>query len=173
METTNTVISQFNDTINQWIAYLDNYSIDMLQRQPVPGSWSIGQVYVHIIDDTSWFVEQIAAALATDANSDKEMHQHAKAIFANNAFPDMQLQGPSTNASIRQPQDKAALLQELVAIRDKVNTLVSTYDLAASTGKTQHPGFWFFNAAEWLQFAEMHMRHHFRQKKRIDDQLFL
>jgi hypothetical protein len=30
----------------------------------------------------------------------------------------------------------------------------------------------FFNAPEWLQFAEMHMRHHFRQKMRIDDRLF-
>lgn len=173
MEITNTVIHQFNDTINQWIAYLDDYTIEMLHRQPQPGSWSIGQVYVHIIDDTSYFVEQIAVALSTHDNSDKEMHKHAKSIFANNAFPDMQIQGPSTNVTIRQPQDKARLLQDLTTIKDKVNTLYSTYDFYKASGKTQHPALWFFNAAEWLQFAEMHMRHHFRQKKRIDDQLFL
>ncbi|HEV9036934.1 MAG TPA: hypothetical protein VGQ51_09945 [Puia sp.] len=37
-----------------------------------------------------------------------------------------------------------------------------------ATGKTRHPGLHYFNSLEWLQFAEMHMRHHFRQKKRID-----
>lgn len=35
-------------------------------------------------------------------------------------------------------------------------------------GKTKHPGLDYFSAIEWLQFAEMHLRHHLRQKKRID-----
>ena len=36
-------------------------------------------------------------------------------------------------------------------------------------GKTQHPGLGYFNATEWLQFATMHLRHHFKQKKRIEE----
>ena len=36
-------------------------------------------------------------------------------------------------------------------------------------GKTKHPGLGYFSAEEWLQFAEMHFRHHLRQKKRIDE----
>ena len=36
-------------------------------------------------------------------------------------------------------------------------------------GKAKHPGLNYLNASEWLQFADMHMRHHLRQKKRIDD----
>ena len=27
-------------------------------------------------------------------------------------------------------------------------------------GKTKHPGLNYFTAKEWLQFAEMHLRHH-------------
>ena len=34
-------------------------------------------------------------------------------------------------------------------------------------GKTKHPGLNYFNANEWLQFAEMHFRHHLRQNNRI------
>jgi hypothetical protein len=37
--------------------------------------------------------------------------------------------------------------------------------------ETQHPGLYHFSANEWYQFAEMHFRHHVRQKKRIDDYL--
>jgi hypothetical protein len=33
-------------------------------------------------------------------------------------------------------------------------------------GKIKHPGFDYFSASEWLQFAEMHMRHHLKQKER-------
>jgi hypothetical protein len=36
-------------------------------------------------------------------------------------------------------------------------------------GKTKHPGLNYFTAKEWLQFAGMHLRHHLKQKKRIDD----
>jgi hypothetical protein len=37
--------------------------------------------------------------------------------------------------------------------------------------KTKHPGFHYLNAIEWLQFIEMHFRHHLKQKKRIDKYL--
>ena len=40
-----------------------------------------------------------------------------------------------------------------------------------SRGKTKHPGFNYFNAIEWLQFAEMHLRHHLKQKERIEKNL--
>ncbi|TWI88949.1 DinB family protein [Chitinophaga japonensis] len=143
----------------------------MLQRQPQPGSWSMGQVYVHIIGDTAWFADQMEACLLNNINSEQEMHEHAKAIFRNNRFPDGPLENPA-NAGMPQPQSREALLQGLTAIHEKVNRLYARFDFSAATGKTEHPGFRFFNAAEWLQFAEMHMRHHQRQKQRIDDALF-
>jgi hypothetical protein len=53
-----------------------------------------------------------------------------------------------------------------------VNALYRSHDFTSSKGKTRHPGLLFFSALEWLRFTEMHMRHHFRQKKRIDHKLF-
>jgi len=167
------ILDRFNETIDKWIDSLDNYTLEMLCRQPRADSWSLGQVYVHIIDDTTWFAEQVRACLFTNANSEKEMHEHAKTMFAKNEFPDRQLTGPSTGVPIRQPETKEELKEGLTSIKEKVNQLYFASDPAAAMGKTQHPGFQFFNAVEWLQFAEMHMRHHFRQKKRIDDKLFL
>jgi hypothetical protein len=166
-------LRQFNETIEKWIICLDDYTLEMLCQNPQTGSWSLGQVYVHIIDDTTYFIEQMKIALSNNANSEKEMHRNAKAIFSNNEFPDLLLNGPSTDASIRQPQSKDELLQSLVLIKDEINKLYATFDFSISNGKTEHPGFQFFTATEWLRFAEIHMRHHFRQKKRIDDKLFL
>lgn len=166
------MLDRFNETIDKWIGSLDNYSLEMLCRQPQPGSWSLGQVYIHIIEDTTWMVEQMRACLLTTANNEKQMHEDARTMFRNNEFPDRQLTGPSTGASMRLPEAKEELLRGLTTIKDKVNQLYFASDPSASRGKTLHPGLQYFNAEEWLQFSEMHMRHHLRQKKRIDDKLF-
>lgn len=168
---TNTVLEQFNATIVVWIASLDQYTLEMLCRKPHPGAWSMGQMYKHIMDDTGYFVQQAKAALLSSEHSEQGMHEDAKAIFANNGFPDAMLTGPATNESVPQPQTKEELLQGLTIIKAEVNQLYNTADVESATGKTRHPGLLFFSAAEWLRFAEMHMRHHFRQKKRIDDSL--
>ena len=160
---------RFNQTIQLWINAVDDYSLERLQQPPQEGSWSLGQVYRHILDDTEWFVGQMQKALATGEDGDKEMHLDAKRMFANNSFPDIQIKGPATNVFIPQPESKDELRQRLVAIREAVNGLFGNG--AGSIGKTQHPGLLYFSAGEWLQFAEMHMRHHLRQKERIDEAL--
>ena len=162
-------LEQFNTTIQKWIDSVNDYTLEMLHQPPRPGSWSLGQVYTHIIDDTGWFAGQMREALATRENSEKEMHENAKAMFRNNAFPDMRIEGPATNTFIPQPQSKAELVSRLTAIREEVNSLFVSFDASRNMGKTRHPGLHYFSAGEWLQFAEMHMRHHLRQKERIDE----
>ncbi len=53
-------------------------------------------------------------------------------------------------------------------IRQRANILASQSN-SNFYGKSLHPGFRYLAADEWLQLAEMHLRHHFRQKTRIDD----
>jgi hypothetical protein len=157
---------QFNQTIQRWIDAVDDYTLDQLRQPPREGSWSVGQVYRHILDDTEWFVGQMEEALATPLNSDQQMHADAKRMFANNGFPDIPIQGPATNTFIPQPESKEELRARLLAIQKAVNRLFG--EPGAADGKTRHPGLQYFSAGEWLQFAEMHMRHHLRQKARID-----
>jgi len=160
-------LTQFNQTIQVWIDAVDDYTLEQLRQPPQEGSWSLGQVYQHILDDTEWFVGQMKEALAATSNSEMEMHPDAKRMFANNGFPDIRIQGPATNTCIPQPESKEELRQRLVAIKEAVNRLFGK-TAAARDGKTRHPGLQYFSAGEWLQFAEMHLRHHLRQKARID-----
>ena len=167
------LLKRFNETIEKWITYLDDYTLIMLQQQPNAESWSLGQVYVHIVQDTQYFIGEIKASLALKSDdSEKEMHEYAKAVFQHNEFPDMFVPNPSNSPGLRQPASKAELLQSLQLIKEEINQLCAQADFSAAKGKTEHPGLHFFNALEWLQFAEIHMRHHLRQKSRIDAQLF-
>lgn len=166
------ILKQFNDTISTWITYLDDYTIEMLQQQPQPGNWSLGQVYIHLIDDTQYQVEQMKLALSDVHNSHQDMHPNARQMFLHNSFPDMKIKGPATNTPVRQPESKEALREALQQIQSAVNKTAEDQQLLNAKGKSLHPGLLFFSALEWIQFMDMHMRHHFRQKERIDFRLF-
>ncbi|PSL23052.1 DinB family protein [Chitinophaga ginsengisoli] len=171
--TVKALLKQFNDTIQQWIDQLSNYSIEMLRQRPQTDAWSLGQVYVHIIEDTTFYLEQMQAALASkNCNAERSMRSRARTMFDNNEFPDMVLENPFNDINLEQPQSKDELSRGLISIKDEVNRLFHDIDLSTAKGKTEHPGFAFFDAFEWLHFAEMHMRHHLRQKRRIDEKLF-
>ncbi|MBZ4189602.1 DinB family protein [Niabella beijingensis] len=159
-------LSAFNNSIQLWIGYLDAYTLQQLQQRPAPVSWSLGQVYMHLISDTTFYMEQMEAALATDEHVSSEMTPAATAMFTSNAFPDQRLENPFNDINLPQPLSKEQLFRELTAIREKVIQLFADADHRG--GKTLHPGFQYFSAAEWLQFAAMHLQHHLRQKERID-----
>ena len=89
------MISQsFHHAIDFWISALDNYSISQLLTKSSPSSWSIGQVYMHLIENTDWFFDQVRFCISSNDNSDKESSPEGKQMLLNNEFPDTQLQGP-------------------------------------------------------------------------------
>lgn len=162
------MIAEFNKTIQQWIAFLDDYSFETLLRKPRPGAWSMGQLYIHLLVSTEFFIEQAKKAAATDRHHDKSMHEDAKRMFAANSFPPMILEGPDNDSNITQPESKEEIVLRLNRIKHDIGSFDVAFDETRPAGKTRHPGLLYFSATEWLQFAEMHLRHHFLQKKRID-----
>ena len=60
------LLRQFNETLRQWIAWLDDYSFTELLRKPRPGAWSLGQMYVHLIHSTEHFISHARLAAAAD-----------------------------------------------------------------------------------------------------------
>ncbi|MBC9912988.1 SRPBCC domain-containing protein [Chitinophaga varians] len=162
---------QFNDILQQWVASLNDYSLEMICRPTKAAAWTLGQVYMHIIDDTGWYVTQVATALASREHHDQEVTEEGRHILAN-GFPDIQIAGPATNTFIPQPESLDQLRQGLLAIQESMTALCREGNFTAATGKTKHPGLGYFTAAEWLRFAALHMQHHLRQKERIDAQLF-
>ena len=90
-------------------------------------------------------------------------------MFLQNAFPDLQIDRGPDLSDVPQPVNKQMLLDEFKKLGQEIDLIGKNKELSEFRGKTMHPGLGYFNAKEWLQFSEMHMRHHFRQKQRIDD----
>jgi hypothetical protein len=55
------LLETFNRTIDHWISEIPNYSLKELQTKPDSTSWSLGQVYRHLIEETTWYYGQNCA----------------------------------------------------------------------------------------------------------------
>jgi hypothetical protein len=158
---------QIDNIINAWINELEHYSFEQLCAKP-PGSWSLGQVYMHLVADTDFYLKQAKACFNSVDHLDEEASAIAKEMFLNNDFPDAIIEGAPSNAYLMQPESKEQLMKDLLNLKEELNRLGILIPQTIHKGKTKHPGLGYFSAEEWLQFAEMHFRHHLRQKKRID-----
>ncbi len=90
-------------------------------------------------------------------------------MWVNNDFPNEIIEGAPSNSCISQPDNKEELMSRLMNLKDEINNVAILISKSSFKGKTKHSGLGYFNADEWVHFAEMHFRHHLRQKKRIDD----
>ncbi len=166
------LIDDFNNTIDIWIDALKQYDFNTLCTKPGTESWSLGQVYMHLLNETGYYLEQIASCLGNNENSGEEMVAFAKELFIRNGFPDEMIKGdPVFAEKIMQPISKQQLQQEMQNLKLEMNAIWTRIIHSRMNGKTQHPGQGYFNPKEWFQYAEMHLRHHLRQKRRIEQVL--
>ncbi|MCG7858671.1 DinB family protein [Flavihumibacter sediminis] len=167
------LIDTFNDTIDIWISELNRFDLAQLLLKPDSGSWSLGQLYNHIIDDTGWFIGQIESSFSDEVNVNIEMSEAAKTLFANGSFPDQRIQGNLVSAEkVTQPNSIEEIRTGMEQLKLAANEIWIRMQSAQHFGKSEHPGLGFFNCYEWLEYSEMHMRHHLKQKRRIESFIF-
>ncbi|HWB25717.1 MAG TPA: DinB family protein [Chitinophagaceae bacterium] len=162
------LVNNFSDTLDTWAQKLNRYTPGQLLVKPAENSWSIGQVYMHIISATEYFMLQVKTCASNNDNCGEDSSASAKRMFLNNDFPDAILEGPPGNAFTPQPASKEDVLTRLAALEEDINNAGAIMLSNVFNGKTKHPGLHYFTAREWFQFAEMHVRHHERQIRRIE-----
>jgi len=167
------LIRDFNNTIDIWISELERYNFEQLLAKPFLNGWSLGQVYMHIIHNTQHYIEQIRICVTGNSNFNEKASTAAQKMFRDNEFPNAMLEGPPSNADTPQPAAREQLIASLLEVKDEMNKAALQIAATSFKGKTKHPGLLYFTANEWLQFGEMHLRHHLRQKKRIDEALLI
>jgi hypothetical protein len=156
-----------------WKLELDRYSDEQFILKPSLESWSIGQVYEHlVIGALNYHIKQIEQCLLSDANQKEGKTFPGKLMFSINAFPPVRIKvPPSPTYTPKQPESKQELKAGMKLLQYKLQSLSGEIDNAIHFGKTKHPALGYLGAKEWYQLIVMHFRHHLQQKKRID--LFL
>ena len=161
------LIENIQKDLDIWIKIIENTKDSNLSLQPEKNAWSLGQIAVHLIDSTYYFMEQIRICTSSHEHSTEEIKAPAKTMLDNNDFPDAKLVGPPSNAKTPQPSSKQALIHSLENLKTEIQVSKQLIDNSSFNGKTKHSSLGYFNSKEWLQFTEMHLRHHLRQYERL------
>src|SRR5688572_6163031 len=105
-------------TIDIWINALHHYDLDTLHAKPDKDTWSLGQVYMHILEDTTYYIEQAENCLAHVENAEEQKTEFGAALFTNNSFPDERIAGDThVSQAVPQPTSKNELLDKLARLK--------------------------------------------------------
>ena len=157
--------------LESWEKQLSNYSMDELLKKSDANSWSMGQVYIHLINATLDFqLLQVRACQSSNENQSKR--KNFKGFISFNVlgkFPPIKIKvAASESYTPKQPESVAQILEGFADIKKEVRRTLESFSDKSCNGKIEHPGLSFLNASEWFKLIEMHIRHHLAQKKRID-----
>ena len=91
-----------------WESELEKYSDVQFAMKPFPESWSIGQVYEHLVMGTlNYHVKQFERCLVNDENRRENKTFQGKLIYIIHAFPPIRINVPSSPTyTPKQPESK-------------------------------------------------------------------
>ena len=159
---------KFARTADLWISALDNYSDADWNRVPAEGTWTIAQVYAHIVDASRSFGLEKIERCAERSEGKPTRTWIGRFVFLIGAIPPVRAKVP-TAGYVPPSISKDEARSELNAVKEAMQQSIPT--VLSARGVATHPFLGKLNAREWFLFSEMHMRHHLRQKKRIDAML--
>ena len=170
MDTTATY-PKLEQVIEIYLEALNEYSEEQFQHKQNEDTWSIGQIYEHLLSSSyQLFFKKIDACLRQQHGSlEGEKNTDGVKMFSYGSFPPIKIKVPEAwqgPPPVAKPKDSypAALNQFLTDAYRKGEEVAN--DTAGY--KTNHVVLGMLTAAEWYQLLEMHYRHHLRQKKELE-----
>jgi len=176
MKTTKEVLMSFELTVERYLAELTKLNMDKIHRKLNEEDWSIGQMYVHLIQSAFMHlhnVEQCLAGSESTLNPAKEKTEQGKIVFNLEQFPAVRIKVPaSPNYTPQPPESMEQLVEGLHSVVERMRNTESVLLQVPVSNKILHPAFGALNAQEWFMLIEMHYRHHFLQLDRLKSLVF-
>ncbi|WP_421926982.1 DinB family protein [Lysinibacillus capsici] len=176
MKSTKEVLKSFELTVESYLAELTKLNMDKIHRKLNEEDWSIGQMYVHLIQSAFMHlhnVEQCLAGSESTLNPAKEKTEQGKIVFKLEQFPAVRIKVPaSPNYTPQPPESMEQLVEGLHSVVERMRNTESVLLQVPVSNKILHPTFGALNAQEWFMLIEMHYRHHFLQLYRLKSLAF-
>lgn len=166
MDTKDT-LQRFEGVAERYLRELEAFSMEQLTYKPADAVWSLGQMYLHLIQSAIYMqLRNLEACRAADqANmGEGEKTPLGEAVFSQGSFPPIKIQvPPSKEYTPQQPESKEQLVKGIRQVIQRMREIEPTLASIPTGSATPHPALGSLNAAEWFLLVEMHYRHHLRQ----------
>jgi DinB superfamily len=163
--------SDFEKVYQIWETELQQCSDAQLAKKETDDSWTLGQVYVHLINSTlNFHLKQLETCVSNAENKGKsKSFKGFMAYYLLKGFPPIKIKVPPSDFyTPKVPTSRQELLDGLAKVKVEMEKAQTKFT-SNLLGKTPHPAFSYLNAEEWYQLVEMHWRHHLRQKTAIEN----
>ncbi|WP_339166812.1 DinB family protein [Paenibacillus sp. FSL R5-0341] len=172
MRSTTEVLKSLETTVERYLAELNKLDMDSLLEKQSEEEWSIGQMYVHLIQSALFLhlhnVEKCLSSGDSTLNSDEEKTELGRQVFKLGQFPPIPVKVPASPQYTPQPpESKDSLIDGLHMVVERMRSTEPLVYQASVNNKIYHPRLGALNAQEWFLLIEMHYRHHFLQLDRL------
>ncbi|MCF7756714.1 DinB family protein [Paenibacillus xylanexedens] len=172
MRNTTEVLTSFETAVERYLAELKNLDMSSLYKKQSEEEWSIGQMYVHLIQSALFLhlhnIEQCLSSGDSTLNSGEEKTELGRKVFELGQFPPVPIKVPASPQYTPQPPESMeSLIDGLRMVVERMRSTAAVLHQASVNNKIRHPRLGALNAQEWFLLIEMHYRHHFLQLDRL------
>lgn len=176
MKNTLIVLKSFENSVERYLAELEQFDMEQLHRKTDEEEWSIGQMYMHLIQSALFMhlpnIKQCLVHSEPSENSNKGKTELGESVFEQEQFPAIRVKVPaSPQYTPKSPENKEQLIEGLHQVIAGMRDIEAVLRPSPSTDKVNHPRLGALDAQEWFLLIEMHYRHHFLQLDRLKMEL--
>lgn len=165
------MLNESSAIIEQYIRDLDGYSIEQLRFKYEESIWSVGQMYIHVIEVAKEYIGHIETCrMATEEVTAGKTEDGMKAL-SEKEWPNIRVKLDQLPNETSNPKSKDEIIAGLEQVLVSLAHLAGCLDEANPACKVRHGWFGWLGAREWFEMVGMHSRHHLRQKARLDEKL--
>lgn len=157
--------------IEQYKQNLAEYTIDQLRYKFQEDVWSIGQMYIHVIEVAEEYIDHIQTCTMETQEKHGGKTEDGTKAFIEKVWPDVRVKLEEPVNRTRNPNSKEEIIAGLEQVLKKMRYWEEHVRGTNQACKVRHGWFGWLNARDWFEMIGMHSRHHLRQKARLDEKL--
>lgn len=166
------ILESYIQNVNKWLIEIDDYNEDQFIWKPKVSVWSIIEIVSHLIA-TANICTQKSIDCSNSLGEKRKAGIKTKLFSMMDSFPPIRIEIKEIPEGLETMYNPRELSKEdakkgLIATIDLMKKAESMLSSADENIRIQHWAAGDFNAFQWFKSIEMHIRHHFRQKERID-----
>ncbi|AXT60892.1 hypothetical protein D1816_11220 [Aquimarina sp. AD10] len=164
----------FEKISKQWLFDLEHYTNEVLYQKPSETQWCLAELFDHIIRVARTYqLPNFNNCIQNNIRKGALKNGTAYLVFDLNIIPYKKIRMESFPTKVARDfnpleRDANELIEDFKLFINEVKrnaALLSNFDKKT---KHFHPFFGMINAKEWFSLVEIHMRHHSKQKKRLE-----
>lgn len=166
------ILESYIQIVDKWIELIDKYSEEEYYWKPDSKQWSICEIVSHLIV-TANICTQKSIDCSNALGEKRKAGFKTKLFSMMDSFPPIRIEIKEIPQGLEPMYKPVELSKEdakkgLIATIDLMKKAESLLSSADENMRIEHWAAGDFNAFQWFKSVEMHIRHHFRQKERID-----